>query len=35
MRRAAELMEDKTEATQYIALAEEILNYRYKDIYNP
>lgn len=35
MRRAESLMENKTEARQYIEMAEEILNYRYKDIYNP
>lgn len=35
LRRAEELAEDKTEARQYIEMAEEILEYRYKDIYNP
>ena len=34
-RKAEELAEDKTEARQYIEMAEEILEYRYKDIYNP
>ena len=34
-RMAEELAEDKTEARQYIEMAEEILEYRYKDIYNP
>ena len=33
--KAEELAEDKTEARQYIEMAEEILEYRYKDIYNP
>ena len=34
-RKAEELAVDKTEARQYIEMAEEILEYRYKDIYNP
>ncbi len=34
-RKAEELAEDKTEARQFIEMAEEILEYRYKDIYNP
>ena len=34
-RKAEELAEDKTETRQYIEMAEEILEYRYKDIYNP
>ncbi len=35
LRRAEALADDKTEARQYIEMAEEILEYRYKDIYNP
>ena len=34
-RKAEELADDKTEARQYIEMANEILEYRYKDIYNP
>ena len=34
-RKAEEIVEDKTEVRQYIEMAEEILEYRYKDIYNP
>jgi nicotinate-nucleotide adenylyltransferase len=34
-RKAEEIAENKTEARQYIEMAEEILEYRYKDIYNP